>query len=154
GHTPEEQPYFKINMYDENGDPIQCGDYSVVAGGSGGDPDFLPFTFNGENGVYMPWRTTFAPLQGYIGQNVTIEFVVGDCSQGGHFGYAYIDASCNSMEVLGPDTITCTGPIVISAPPGAANYLWSPTGETTESITVSTPGQYEVEVTPVTGATC
>ena len=154
GHTPEEQPYFKINMYDENGDPIQCGDYSVVAGGSGADPDFLPFTFNSENGVYMPWRTTFAPLQGYIGQNVTIEFVVGDCSQGGHFGYAYIDASCNSMEVLGPDTITCTGPIVISAPPGAANYLWSPTGETTESITVSTPGQYQVEVTPVTGAAC
>jgi gliding motility-associated-like protein len=154
GHTPEEQPYFKINMYDENGDPIQCGDYSVVAGGSGADPDFLPFTFNSENGVYMPWRTTFAPLQGYIGQNVTIEFVVGDCSQGGHFGYAYIDASCASMEVFGPDTITCSGPIVISAPPGAASYLWSPTGETTESITVSTPGQYQVEVTPVTGATC
>jgi gliding motility-associated-like protein len=154
GHTPEEQPYFKINMYDENGDPIQCGDYSVVAGGSGADPDFLPFTFNSETGVYMPWRTTFAPLQGYIGQNVTIEFVVGDCSQGGHFGYAYIDASCSSMEVLGPDTITCTGPIVISAPPGAATYLWSPTGETTESITVSTPGQYEVSVTPVTGAAC
>jgi PKD repeat protein len=155
GHTAAEQPYFKINMYDSLGNTIQCGDYSVVAGGgSSADPDFLPFTYGGEDGVYMPWRTTFAPLQGYIGQNVTIEFVVGDCSQGAHFGYAYIDASCSSMEVLGPDTITCTGPIQITAPPGAASYLWSPTGETTQSITVTTPGQYEVEVTPVTGAAC
>lgn len=155
GHTAAEQPYFKINMYDSLGNTIQCGDYSVVAGGgSGADPDFLPFTYGGENGVYMPWRTTFAPLQGYIGQNVTIEFVVGDCSQGAHFGYAYIDASCSSMEVLGPDTITCDGPIQITAPPGAASYLWSPTGETTQSITITTPGQYEVQVTPVTGAAC
>lgn len=155
GHTAAEQPYFKINMYDSLGNTIQCGDYSVVAGGgSSADPDFLPFTYGGEDGVYMPWRTTFAPLQGYIGQNVTIEFVVGDCSQGAHFGYAYIDASCSSMEVLGPDTITCTGPIQITAPPGAASYLWSPTGETTQSITVTTPGQYEVEVIPVTGAAC
>lgn len=155
GHTAAEQPYFKINMYDSLGNSIACGDYAVVAGGgSGADPDFLPFTFGSENGVYMPWRTTFAPLQGYIGQNVTIEFVVGDCSQGGHFGYAYIDASCSSMEVLGPDTITCTGPIQITAPPGAASYLWSPNGETTQTITISTPGQYEVEVTPVTGAAC
>jgi len=154
GHTAAEQPYFKINMYDSLGNTIQCGDYSVVAGGSGADPDFIPFTFNSETGVYMPWRTTFAPLQGYINQNVTIEFVVGDCAQGGHFGYAYIDASCASMEILGPDTITCTGPIVISGPPGAASYLWSPNGETTESITVSTPGQYLVDVVPVTGAAC
>ena len=154
GHTQQEQPYFKVNMYDSLGNSIQCGDYAVVAGGSGADPDFIPFTYGGENGMYMPWRTTFAPLQGYIGQNVTIEFVVGDCSQGGHFGYAYIDASCSSMEVLGPDTITCTGPIQITAPPGAASYLWSPNGETTQTITISTPGQYEVEVVPVTGAAC
>ena len=154
GHTTAEQPYFKVNMYDSLGNAIACGDYAVVAGGSGADPDFLPFTFGGENGVYMPWRTTFAPLNGYIGQNVTIEFIVGDCAQGGHFGYAYIDASCSSMEVLGPDTITCTGPIQISAPLGATSYLWSPTGETTQTITVSTPGQYEVVVTPVTGAFC
>ena len=150
GHTAEEQPYFKINMYDQAGNPIQCGDYAVVAGGSPIDPDFVAYA----DGVYMPWRTTFAPLQAYIGQNVTIEFVVGDCAQGGHYGYAYIDATCAPMDVLGPDTITCAGFPTISAPPGAASYLWSPTGETTQSIVATAPGHYEVTVTPVTGAAC
>ncbi|TXB67068.1 PKD domain-containing protein [Vicingus serpentipes] len=149
GHTAAEQPYFKVNMYDQNGDPISCGEFSVVAGGSGADPDFVAYA----DGVYMPWRTTFAPLDAYIGQNVTIEFVVGDCGQGGHYGYAYLDASCQPAEILGPDTITCEGPPTISAPPGAASYLWN-TGETTESIVASTPGTYEVTVTPVTGAGC
>ena len=154
GHTEAEQPYFKVNMYDASGNSIQCGDYAVVAGGTALDPDFIPFTYGGENGVYMPWRTTFAPLQGYIGTNVTIEFVVGDCTQGGHFGYAYLDASCAPMDVLGPDTITCAGFPTISAPPGAASYLWTPTGETTQSIVATAPGHYTVAVTPVTGAAC
>lgn len=153
GHTPQEQPYFKINMYDQAGNSIQCGDYAVVAGGSPVDPDFVPYGV-GPEGYYMPWRTTFAPLTAYIGQNVTIEFIVGDCSQGAHYGYAYLDASCSAMEVLGPDTITCTGPPTIFAPPGAASYLWSPTGETTQSIVTTTPGLYQVTVTPVTGALC
>ncbi len=154
GHTIEQQPYFKVNMYDAGGNSIQCGDYAVVAGGTALDPDFVPFTYGGENGVYMPWRTTFAPLQAYIGTNVTIEFVVGDCNQSGHFGYAYLDASCAPMDVLGPDTITCAGFPTISAPPGAASYLWTPTGETTQSIVATAPGNYTVAVTPVTGAAC
>ncbi|MCB9335882.1 MAG: PKD domain-containing protein [Flavobacteriales bacterium] len=150
GHSSNEQPYFKINMYDQGGNPIQCGDYSVVAGGSSADPDFVSYA----DGVYMPWRTTFAPLNAYIGQNVTIEFIVGDCAQGGHYGYAYLDASCSPAEILGPDTITCAGYPTMSAPPGAASYLWSPGGETTQSITATAPGTYQVTVTPVTGAAC
>lgn len=155
GHSAVDQPYFKINMYDQAGNPIQCGDYAVVAGGSPQDPDFIAYNDASMGpGVYMPWRTTFAPLQAYIGQNVTIEFVVGDCTANGDFGYAYLDASCAAMEIMGPDTITCAGFPTISAPPGAATYLWSPTGETTQSIVATTPGFYQVDVTPVTGAAC
>src|SRR5690606_3963327 len=98
GHDAEEQPYFKVNMYDENGDPIACGDYSVVAGSVSGFENY-------SGGVFLPWTTTFAPLQGYIGQNVTIEFIVGDCAQGGHYGYGYIDASCAPLEIIRSDTI-------------------------------------------------
>ncbi len=152
GHTTGEKPFFKVNMYDEQNNIIPCGEYSVIAGpvGSGGDPDFV--AYNG--GFYLPWRTTFAPLDGYLGQNVTIEFIIGDCSQSGHYGYGYIDANCSPLQVIAADTILCGGQgTTLYAPPGAADYLWS-TGETTEQIWVTQPGTYDVTVTPVTGAQC
>lgn len=158
GHSTGETPFFKVNMYDQNGDPISCGNYEVISGppSSGGDPDFIEFTTPaGERAYYLPWRTTFAPLQGYIGQNVTIEFITGDCSQSGHYGYGYIDASCDPLEIIPDQTLICGGQAVtLSAPPGADTYLWTPNGETTQTITTNVPGHYEVELTPVTGSTC
>lgn len=153
GHSLGEKPFFKVNMYDQNGDPITCGDYQVIAGdvASGGDPDFVAYS----GGFYLPWRTTFASLQGYTGQNVTIEFITGDCGQGGHYGYGYIDASCIPLEIIPDQTVVCGGqPVTLTAPPGGAGYTWSPNGETTQSITTNVPGHYEVEIVPVTGAAC
>jgi len=152
GHTVGEKPFFKINMYDQNGDPIQCGDYQVISGNinSGGDPDFVAYSA----GYYLPWKTAFAPLDNYIGQNVTIEFITGDCSQSGHYGYGYIDAECSPLEVVTSSPQICGGDAVtLTAPPGGASYLWS-TGETTQEIVTATPGTYDVEITPVTGASC
>lgn len=152
GHTTGEKPFFKVNMYDQGGNTIPCGEYSVIAGDvtSGGDPDFVAYAA----GYYLPWRTTFAPLDGYIGQNVTIEFIVGDCSQSGHYGYGYIDAECSPLGIVASDSAICgNNAITLSAPPGATSYAWS-TGETTEQITVNTPGNYSVDITPVTGAQC
>jgi gliding motility-associated-like protein len=156
GHTTGEKPFFKVNMFDQNGDPIQCGDYQVISGpvGSGGDPDFVAYG-SGPTGYYLPWRTTFAPLQAYIGQNVTIQFITGDCSQSGHYGYGYIDASCDPLEIIPDQTVICGGqPVTLTAPPGAASYAWTPNGETTQTITTNVPGHYEVTIIPVTGAAC
>ncbi|MBL1233604.1 MAG: PKD domain-containing protein [Flavobacteriales bacterium] len=153
GHTVGEKPFFKVNMYDQNNNPITCGEYEVISGpvNSGGDPDFLPYA----GGFYLPWRTTFAPLNAYIGQNVTIEFIIGDCSQGGHYGYGYIDANCAPLEIIESDTVVCGGgPVTLTAPAGATSYLWSPGGQTTQSITTATPGNYSVVVTPVSGSGC
>ncbi len=152
GHTVGEKPFFKVNMYDQNGDPIACGDYEVIAGdiNSGGDPDFIAYNA----GYYLPWRTTFAPLDNYIGQNVTIEFIVGDCSQTGHYGYGYIDAECSPLDIVTSSPAICgNNNVTLTAPPGAASYLWT-TNETTQEIDVNTPGQYSVDVVPVTGASC
>ncbi|MBL4670454.1 MAG: PKD domain-containing protein, partial [Flavobacteriales bacterium] len=153
GHSVGEKPFFKVNMYDQAGGSITCGDYSVIAGpvNSGGDPDFVAFG----GGFYLPWRTTFAPLQAYIGQNVTIEFITGDCSQSGHYGYGYIDASCEPLEIIPTQTVICGGqPVTLTAPAGAASYLWSPGGQVTQSITTNIPGNYSVDVIPVTGPAC
>lgn len=144
-HTVGEQPFFRIRMYDEFGNSIPCAEFEVYA--ADGHPDWqVTGTTN-----YIPWQTAFIPLQAYIGQNVTIEFTVGDCGQGGHYGYAYVDASCAPMEIIPSDTIVCAGvPVTLTAPAGGASYSWS-TGETTQSITVSAGGNYTVDVMAVSG---
>ncbi|HRO75979.1 MAG TPA: gliding motility-associated C-terminal domain-containing protein [Crocinitomicaceae bacterium] len=170
GHTPGEQPFFKVNMYNESGQSLTCGEYSVIAGPSG-DPGFvsfqmtippiLPFLPSTQSqAYYLPWRTTFIPLENYIGQNITLEFIVGDCSQGGHRGYAYIDADCSALTLTKSADASCDGaPIVMNAPAGAASYTWTvPTGATNPgnvaSFSTAVTGPYSVTVTPVSGSGC
>ncbi|MBX2959569.1 MAG: PKD domain-containing protein [Flavobacteriales bacterium] len=152
GHSSIDQPYFSVRMFDQGGNSIACGAYEVVAPtSSGSDPNFTSYP----GGFYSDWRSAFAPLQGYIGQNVTIEFTTGDCSASGHYGYAYIDANCDPLQIIPSQTVICGGqPVTLTAPAGASSYSWSPGGETTQSITTNVPGHYEVFVTPVTGAAC
>lgn len=151
GHTLNEQPYFVLRMYDQAGNDIPCGSYSVQSNSS--NPDFQ----SGPGSVlYQNWKTSFAPLEAYIGQNVTIEFRAADCSQFGHYGYAYVDASCSVFEIETStgDNIICGNEfITLTAPSGAASYQWS-NGATTQSIQVNQPGSYEVFMIPVTGINC
>lgn len=149
GHTPAEQPYFRMRVYDASGASITCAEYEAVAGD--GQPGWVN---PGTGWQYKPWTTVFIPLAPYLGQNVTVEFTVGDCAQGGHAGYAYVDASCDAMAFNMTAAAVCNGnPITITAPAGAASYLWN-TGATTQSITTSVGGTYSVTVTPVTGSAC
>ncbi|MCB9188105.1 MAG: PKD domain-containing protein [Flavobacteriales bacterium] len=149
GHAYGEKPFFKVNIYDQGGNAISCGEYEVVAS-SGLDASWTSYGA----GWYRDWQTVFAPLDAYIGQNVTIEFISGDCSQSGHYGYAYVDAECSPLEIIPPGTLICDGnPVTLSAPAGAASYLWN-TGSTNQSISTSTPGNYSVDVIPVQGAAC
>lgn len=149
GHTLGEKPFFKVNLYDQNGNSIPCGEYQVVAS-SGMDASWTSYGA----GWYRDWQTVFAPLDAYIGQNVTIEFISGDCDQSGHYGYAYVDAECSPLEIIPPGTLICDGnPVTLTAPAGATSYAWN-TGSTNQSISTSTPGTYSVDVIPVQGATC
>lgn len=143
GHVPGEKPFFRTRLYDQNGISDPCAEY--FAYGGDGQPGWIV-----AGGLqYRDWTTIFIPLDAYIGQDVTIEFATGDCSLSGHYGYAYVDASCSALEIEQVCEGTST---VLIAPDGGASYLWS-TGETTQQITVNTPGVYTCEVTPV-GSTC
>jgi hypothetical protein len=42
----------------------------------------------------------FVDLSAWIGQTITINSWTADCGYGGHFGYAYIDATCNIIQEL------------------------------------------------------
>lgn len=149
GHTANERPYFTVRVYDEFGGNIACGEYSVYA-----DPaNASDFQAIGSV-LYKDWTTVFTNLSAYIGQNVTIEFTTGDCSLGGHYGYAYLDASCAIQQITASDYDICPGQTsTLTAPAGIGSYLWS-TGEVTQSIIVSSGGTYSCQLTPLQGPAC
>ena len=140
-HLTTEQPFFKAIVKDQNGVTIQCSEFIVSAGGT------LPGFFNSttcSGVVYKPWSTVNVDLGNYIGQVVTAEFTTGDCSQGAHYGYAYIDASCSPSLLEALDDTICLGEsVTLSAPPGYQSYTWLPGNQTTPIITVA-PAQSTV----------
>ena len=144
GHTDDEQPRFNSRVRLSDGSIIACTDYMVTAASnlpgfqncpgidSQGDP---------VNIAWRDWSTVTVDLSAYIGQTVTLEFETGDCSLGGHYGYAYIDAIyCSSTEI---DVQYCVDQTsaTLSAPSGFSTYLWE-TGETTQTISVN-PSLYD-----------
>lgn len=152
-HKTYQQPFFKIEVFDCAGNPIVCGQYLVVGGP--GIPGFV-LAPGGGNVYYKPWTPVSIDLTPYIGSCATIKFTVGDCSQGGHFAYAYIDTKCAPMAITGNQNICPGTSTTLSAPAGEAAYSWSPGGQTTSSITVSPAvnTSYSCTVTSVSGPTC
>lgn len=159
GHTAAEQPFLEINLYID-GVEEDCGHYYQAA--SGGAVGYLTYTPGGWFSTpvrYKPWSTMSIPLTDYMGATATIEFITSDCSQSGHYGYAYIDAECMAMPSLDGEIITCDNPTpTLTAPPGAQTYQWVGPGivgaNNTQSIQVDEPGTYKVTVIPVQGIQC
>ncbi|GAB4141136.1 MAG: hypothetical protein Fur0041_16330 [Bacteroidia bacterium] len=96
GHPWDAQPFFMVNFYDQNNNPIS----SVCDTFWAADPS-VPFiqSANNMNWLYRRWTPVSADLTAYIGQQVTVEFVNSDCMYAGHFGYTYIDVSCLGLAV-------------------------------------------------------
>lgn len=135
GHTSQEQPFFKALLRDQTGAIIPCSEFIVSAAAN------LPGFFNSTScsGVrFKPWSSVNVDLSNYLGQQVTVEFTAGDCSQGGHFGYAYIDAACapSTLSALA-DTICVGESVTLNAPTGYQSYTWNPGNLNGQSITVS-----------------
>src|SRR5262245_34317501 len=87
-----------------------------------------------------------------MGSTITIKFSTGDCSLGGHYGYAYIDCMCYPFNVLS-DFCAGTFTATLTAPLGFASYQWN-TGATTQTINIVNPAigdTFSVTMTSVTG---
>ncbi|HEU4718628.1 MAG TPA: PKD domain-containing protein [Bacteroidia bacterium] len=148
GHSSGEQPYFRIEMFDQSGNLIPCSQYYVEAAG-GNTPGFTVSPIDSYT-YYKPWTTVNVDLTNYMASSVTIRFTAAGCIWGGHFGYAYVDASCLPYSISLSDSLCQGGNITLTAPAGAASYQWS-TGSTSQSINVNTAGSYSVTMTSVTG---
>ncbi len=148
GHDIEEQPFFAIDFFDQNGAPINnCGTYYVAAGA--GNPGF-------QNGPgiweWKDWASIYLDMSAYIGTNVTILFTISDCDQGGHEGRAYIDAECLDPEITYAPN--CNGRTLV-APPGLWQYQWkdangNPVGNN-QTLDINIAGRYSVDLISESG---
>lgn len=129
-HSSTEQPRFRLELLDQAGNMIDptCG----VA-------DFIPGTNTSDwhvNGSvkWKDWTTMGLNLSQYVNQTIRVRFITFDCSQSGHYGYAYFTLDCAEAELEGE---TCGGATTTSirAPEGFA-YQWY--AENDPSVIVST----------------
>ena len=155
GHTPAEQPRFEASIVRANGTIVSCTQFTATAGSNLSgfqscnrlDAQGLPIIVR-----YKNWSTVAADVTAYMGQTLKLKFQTGDCSQGGHFGYAYIDASCGPLQ-LAIDYCVNDMYAVVTAPSGFFTYLWS-TGETTQTIYVNPLQAVNVSCTITTVSGC
>ncbi|MCX6231668.1 MAG: hypothetical protein NTZ33_09000, partial [Bacteroidetes bacterium] len=151
-HPFIEQPFFQIDLFDQNGTLINCGIYSVALPNTA----FIQSTVNSYT-YYKPWTPISVNLSAYLGQNVTIRFTVADCAQLVHIGYAYLDCECQPFGITSTlDTICIGNTDTLSAPPGALSYVWTPGNDTTQKIVVSpaTNTNYSCLVTTMGNTPC
>jgi PKD repeat protein len=136
GHIPAQQPRFEISVLDSVGNLIDpnCGYYSVTAAAN--IPGFNTCAL-ATPVRWKDWTTVGINLAPYIGQTIRLQFQTGDCSQSGHYGYAYLDCYCMPMAI---QTEFCVGStqVTLTAPPGFTSYQWS-NGDTTQVAVVDSP---------------
>jgi gliding motility-associated-like protein len=133
-HKAVEQPYFKTDIYDCSGNPVVCGQYLVTGGPNIPGFNLAPGT---TDVYYKTWSPVAVDLTPFIGTCVTVRYTVGDCTIGGHFAYAYVDAICQPLAITGVNIVCPTKSTVLSAPVGLFTYSWTPGGLSTQSVAVT-----------------
>jgi gliding motility-associated-like protein len=129
-HDPEEQPRFRARLIDlSTNSPLPCVTFDFTASSS--LPGFQQSTF--DRSVYFKdWTPISLNLSSYAGKTIKLEFITSDCTQGGHFGYAYVDVNPACNGAISGNTI-CQGDhsIDLTAPFGFQSYQWWNAGFTT-----------------------
>lgn len=161
-HSYCQQPRFSARLFDPaTNSYLPCGTYEYVS--SSNIPGFS--SSPRDNTVkFKPWSQAFINLSPYAGRTLQLEFTTVDCTQRGHWGYAYLDVSdaCNLVTSV---AYNCAAPhpTTITAPPGFQSYNWwdaafsAPVG-TGQTLQLN-PGyplgtQLWVEVIPYSGLGC
>jgi len=91
-HTVIQEPRFKLTLFDQGGNILpDCANYDVYAIEANGK-GFQIYQTPDRNHYRVHWRdwtSVGVKLLKYIGQSITIEFMVADCTLGGHGAHAY-----------------------------------------------------------------
>jgi hypothetical protein len=169
GHIQQESPYFKVEIINESTGTILPGCNKYITFQTPSQPSDSMFTsVLGSNDISCrKWKLYTVDLSSLpLGTNVSVNFEVGGCAQGGHFGYAYVDAECGATSSGGViDYMKCdmcpgaTNALLV-APLGYTAYQWlDPTnnailGATTNTLSVLNPTVgyiYSVQLTAAAG---
>lgn len=113
---------------------------------------------------YKEWSPVSIQFAGLGNKQVTLEFKTGDCTPGGHFGYAYLDvgSGCTNILATAPYCVE-TNSLQLEAPFGFQNYTWynedfSQIFGKLQSITLTPPpvtdGKFWVDMEPYPGYGC
>lgn len=118
-HGKEEQPRFKLEILDENGDLVDptCGEVNFEADIN--RPGWHPV---GENLVWKDWTVMGLNLGQYDGRTLVIRLSTFDCTLKEHYGYAYFTLDCTSGQIKG-NSCGDMPEISLSAPDGFV-YNW------------------------------
>lgn len=124
GHPAANQPRFKLEILDKDSVPV---DLSCGAADFHADKKRLGNGWHVNEDAACPvtwkeWTTIGLNLEEYDGQTLIIRLTTYDCSQSGHFGYAYFTLGCAAAKIQG-SSCGDDEEMVVNAPEGF-DYTW------------------------------
>lgn len=123
-HDEDQQPAFTLEVQDEQGMTVPCtyANFSAGFGATQTDQTWHNAGTDSNPILWKEWTTVGVNLGDYDGQQLTIRLSTFDCTETGHYGYAYFTLECTSGEM---DGITCGENVTneFIAPEGF-NYRW------------------------------
>jgi len=124
-HDAAAQPRFTLSIL-HNGKklPGNCGEANFAAEGQLTPEDGWHEAGEGTNKLFWKeWTTVSVNLQDYIGETIKIILTTYDCTQSGHFGYAYFTLDCSGGEMSG---LNCgeDNPTTLFTAPEGFDYKW------------------------------
>jgi hypothetical protein len=140
-HPASQQPRFKTRLFDVAANAyVTCASFDFIA--TSGLPGFTASTTPGHNGAavyYKKWSPVTINLSAYLGKTMRLDFITADCTESGHFGYAYVDVNdACTTSIIGNNNCENATSISLTGPSGYQNYTWY---ETTLGSTVAGTGQ-------------
>lgn len=120
-HSKIEEPRFELEILDKDGNLINTDCGHAVFSYSDGDQGGWNHSA-GDKAVWKDWTTVGVNLMPYDGEHVKVRFTTYDCSQGGHYAYAYFTVDCANAHI---ETENCgmQSQVTCIAPEGFA-YEW------------------------------
>jgi hypothetical protein len=163
-HEASASPKFVMAIKDSLGrimENIPCGNVDFTA-----SMELGSIACKTKNLIARNWTTVGFNLEPYMGRTIKVYFETRDCSQSGHYGYAYIVGECRPATI---DLMYCDGHSAarLRGPDGFTWYKWTRSkqpawkvegqGRSFQNIVVTDPideEQFICEVTSELGANC
>ncbi|MCQ2360485.1 MAG: PKD domain-containing protein [Paludibacteraceae bacterium] len=144
GHSMVDQPRFTLEILDEQGKLISptCGFVDYYAGFGSGWNEYGSVT-------WKDWSINGFDLTDYDGRTIKVRLTTYDCTQSGHFGYAYFTLTCG-QKMMSVYSCRDAKQAELVAPDGY-DYKWYKTENPSKIISTNRSVNVNVDNT---GYTC